>query len=53
MGVPQVWLFDPIPRIATVCNGVTMVDHRNGDLTLPGTPITLDVAKVFSALDEA
>jgi len=53
MGVAQVWLFDPILRIATVCDGGTMVDFTSGELVLPGTPVTLDVGKVFGALDES
>jgi Uma2 family endonuclease len=53
MGVAQVWIFDPKTRTAMVCDGTKMVDFTHGSITLPGTPITLDLAEVFSALDEA
>ena len=52
MGVREVWVFDPGTRTAMVCDGVTTVEHTGGRLSLPGTPIGLDLAEVFSALDE-
>lgn len=52
MGVAQVWIFDPRTRTAMICDGRTMVDVTAGSITLPGTPITLNLAEVFSALDE-
>ncbi len=52
MGVRQVWILDPIARAAIVCEGAIMTEHRDGSLTLPGTPITLNLAEAFAALDE-
>jgi Uma2 family endonuclease len=52
MGVRQVWIFDPRLRSAMVCEGVAMVEHTAGQLTLPGTQVTVDLAEVFRVLDE-
>jgi Uma2 family endonuclease len=52
MGVPQVWLLDPATRTAIVCDGVAMVEHKGGELILPGTPVRLNLAEAFAVLDE-
>jgi len=52
MGVRQVWLLDPKTRTAIVCDGVTMREQVEGEITLPGTSVVLDLKKVFSVLDE-
>jgi Uma2 family endonuclease len=52
MGVRQVWIFDPRLRSAMVCEGAAMVEHTVGQLTLPGTQVTIDLAEVFRVLDE-
>ena len=52
MGVRQVWIFDPRLRSAMVCEGATMVEHNAGQLALPGTQVTIDLADVFRVLDE-
>lgn len=53
MGVRAVWLFDPRSRAVTVCSsgGVT-AEQSSGPIELRGTPITLDLQEIFSALDE-
>ncbi len=51
MGVRQVWIFDPRLRSAMVCEGTAMVEHTSGQLVLPGTQVTLDLAEVFRVLD--
>jgi Uma2 family endonuclease len=52
MGVRQVWIFDPRLRSAMVCEGAAMVEHTAGQLALPGTQVTIDLAEVFRVLDE-
>jgi Uma2 family endonuclease len=53
MGVPEVWIFDPQQRLVTVCApGGSTTERAFGLLELAGTPIVLDIAEVFSALDE-
>jgi len=52
MGVRQVWIFDPRLRSAMVCEGATMAEHNAGQLALPGTQVTIDLADVFRVLDE-
>jgi Uma2 family endonuclease len=52
MGVLQVWLLDPATRTAIVCEGVSMVEHKDGELVLPGTAVRLNLAQAFAALDE-
>ena len=52
MGVPEVWVFDPDSRTVHVCTVNGMQKHTAGKLTVPETPIAVDIAEVFSALDE-
>jgi Uma2 family endonuclease len=52
MGVRQVWIFDPRLRSAMVCEGMAMVEHTSGQLVLPGTEVTVELAEVFRVLDE-
>jgi Uma2 family endonuclease len=52
MGVRQVWIFDPRLRSAMVCEGAAMVEHTAGQLALPGTQVTVDLAEAFRVLDE-
>ena len=51
MGVPEVWIFDPESRTASVLRGDTITEHRDGSLRLEGTPIELSLADVFGVLD--
>jgi Uma2 family endonuclease len=52
MGVPNIWLIDPIKRKAYnfSANGLEAVDDLV--LTVPETPIRLDVADLFAKLDK-
>lgn len=53
MGVPLVWIFDPDRRVAVVCEpGGRTSEHTGGVLTIPGTPMKVELAEVFSRLDE-
>jgi len=51
MGVPNVWLLDPTDRAAYTFaeNGLNLVEESR--LTIPGSPIYLDLIEVFAALD--
>jgi Uma2 family endonuclease len=51
MGVPNVWLLDPTDRAAYAFaeNGLNLVEESR--LTIPGSPIYLDLIEVFAALD--
>ncbi len=53
LGVEHVWCFDPEAREARryTADGFEMV--READLTIAGTPIQVNVAEVFSVLDQA
>jgi len=51
MGVPNLWLIDPIRRAAYTydATGLHIADPAN--LTIPNTPIHLDLTTPFAALD--
>ena len=54
MGVPHVWIIDPISReIWTVTGAGGPVPLNTGDLLLPGTPVRIAIADIFAELDEA
>ena len=52
MGVPEVWILDPERRSVTICAGLTTVEHTEGNLVVPQTPVQLTIADIFSALDD-
>ena len=39
-------------RSVSVCAGVTMVEHFEGNLIVPRTAVELVIAEIFSALDD-
>jgi hypothetical protein len=51
LGVPNIWLIDPIRRMAYTfgAKGLTVADPAN--MTVSGTPIRMDVAEAFAQLD--
>ncbi len=51
MGVEHVWVFDPLERVAYTYtrDGLKLVE--SGRLTVAETPIYVDLAELFSALD--
>ena len=54
MGVPNVWIVDPISRnIWTMTGGGGPVPLQADVLTLPGTPVHIPVADIFAEIDEA
>lgn len=50
MGVPEVWVFDPEPRIVQRCVTGNMTELAGGSLLVPGTPVSISVQEVFSVL---
>jgi len=53
MGVPQVWLVDPLSRSVILCAGSTMTEQTEGILALTGTSVSIPIADIFLCLDEA
>lgn len=54
MGVPNVWIVDPISRdIWTVTDQANPVLFLEDVLVLPGTPAAIPVAEIFAEIDEA
>lgn len=51
IGVPEVWIFDPQQKTATVLRGETMIEHRDGTLHVAGTSIELSLDEIFHAAD--
>jgi Uma2 family endonuclease len=52
MGVPNIWLVDPIRRTVYVYGSAGLVPVSAATLTLKGTSITLDVNQAFAELDK-
>jgi Uma2 family endonuclease len=52
LGVPNIWLIDPIHRTAHTfdSNGLKTVESKH--LTVPGTPIDVDLLDLFAKLDK-
>ncbi len=51
MGVPNLWLIDPLRRSAHTFNHQGLHHADPTRLTIPNTPITLDLTEPFAALD--
>ena len=52
MGVLAVWIVDTEKRVMHAMTAAGVSEHRDGIVTVPGTPIQLDVLQAFSTLDE-
>ena len=52
MGVENLWILDPIDRSAATYTRFGMKPVDGARLDIAGTPIYLDVAEIFTALDE-
>jgi Uma2 family endonuclease len=52
MGVPNLWLLDPLDRIAYIYTGEGRLQLTTGPLTIPGTSIHLDLTALFSDLNQ-
>jgi Uma2 family endonuclease len=53
MGVVQVWVVDPKSRSITLCSGSHTEECSSGELSVPKTPIKLNLADIFRVLDQA
>ena len=54
MGVPHVWIIDPISREIWTVEGVGgPIPLEGTELTLPNTPVRIPVADIFAEIDEA
>lgn len=54
MGVPHVWIIDPITReVWTATTSCGTQPLQGEELTIPGTPVRLSRAEIFEELDEA
>ena len=52
MGVRAVWVIDPRRRIAYQCQGASLRDWKAVEtLTIPGTPVALDMSTILTDLD--
>ncbi len=51
MGVEHLWLFDPIDRVALTYTATGLQLVRGARLTLPNSPVYLDLPELFASLD--
>jgi Uma2 family endonuclease len=51
MGVENIWLVDPIRRAAYTFDASGLHIATPANLTIPGTPVYLDLTEAFAALD--
>ena len=51
MGVQNIWLIDPIRRSAFTYDTAGLHEADPANLTVPNTPICLDLTEAFAALD--
>lgn len=52
MGVPEVWVIDPARRVVEVFAGSERVEHHDGVIMVPETPVEVFVKEIFGVLDE-
>jgi len=52
MGVPNIWLIDPIRRAAYTFGPSGLQEADLTNLTVPGTPIHIDLTAAFAKLDK-
>jgi Uma2 family endonuclease len=49
--VENIWIFDPKHRAVWLAGGGRVCETTDGALTLPGTPIHIEINEVFAELD--
>jgi Uma2 family endonuclease len=52
MGVPNIWLIDPLRRAAYTFSLSGLQEADPADLSVPGTPIRIDLTAAFAKLDK-
>jgi Uma2 family endonuclease len=50
-GIEYIWIIDPEPRLAYRYTGSSLEEVREGELTVPGTPIRIVLNEMFAELD--
>jgi len=50
-GTEHVWVIDPESRKAYVCSATGFQEPEGGALTIPGTPIRVELSELFAELD--
>jgi Uma2 family endonuclease len=51
LGVPNIWVIDPVSRRAYVCTRTGFSEPQDGILRVAGTPIEINLAELFADLD--
>lgn len=51
MGVEHIWLIDPLRRSVSTFDSEGLHDADPANLTVPGTPIRVDLTEAFASLD--
>ena len=51
LGVPNIWVFDPVLREALVCDAKGFHAPESEELRVPATPIFLPLKPIFAELD--
>ncbi len=52
-GVEHIWILDPALRRAYVCSAIGFQEPQSGSLSVPGTPIQLNLAELFDQVARA
>jgi hypothetical protein len=52
MGVPNIWLIDPLRHVAYTSGPTGLQPANLTNLTVPGTPIHVDLTSAFAKLDQ-
>lgn len=52
-GVEHIWIVDPKLRIAYRATDAGLEEIRSGELTVPGTPIRIEMSELLAELDRA
>lgn len=52
-GVEHIWILDPALRRAYVCSVTGLQEPQSGNLSVPGTPIQLNLAELFQQVQRA
>jgi Uma2 family endonuclease len=50
-GVPNIWILDPVKLRAYVCTRGSFVEPADGLLSIPGSPIQIQLKDLFADLD--
>ena len=51
MGVANLWLLDPVDRIGSIYSSGGLLKITEDRLTIPGSPVHVDLPSLFAGLD--